>query len=48
MYSNGGSFGNGSSMDLGGGNTYGPGSPARDGSQPAAAAWMFTVLIWRV
>jgi hypothetical protein len=46
MYSNGGSFGNGSSMDLGSGESYG--SAARDGSQPAAAAWMFTVLIWKL
>ena len=43
MISNGNSFNQGNSMDLGGGNSY-----ARDGSRPASAAWMFTVLIWRI
>jgi hypothetical protein len=46
MYSNGGSFANGNSMDLSGGQSYG--ARARDGSRPASAAWMFTVLIWRL
>ena len=53
MISNGNSFGtnsfaDGNSMGLGGGNSYGPGSQARDGSQPASAAWMFAVLIWKL
>ena len=45
------SFNGGNSMDLGtnshdlgGGNTYGTG----DGSRPPSAAWMFTVLTWRI
>ena len=46
------SFNGGNSMDLGtnshdlgGGNTYGC---ASDGSRPPSAAWMFTVLTWRI
>jgi hypothetical protein len=46
MHSNGNSFADGNSMDLGAGNSYG--GQARDGSRPASAAWMFTVLIWRL
>lgn len=44
-YSNGNSFNNGNSMDLGSGDGNGQ---ARDGSRPASAAWMFTVLVWRI
>jgi hypothetical protein len=39
-------FANGNSMNLGAGNSYG--GQARDGSRPASAAWMFTVLVWRI
>jgi hypothetical protein len=48
MFSNETGFclGNGNSMCLGGGNTYG--QEARDGSRPASAAWMFTVLVWKI
>ena len=45
MISNGNSFANGNSMDLGGGNSYGTAVP--DGSRPASAAWLFAVSIWR-
>jgi hypothetical protein len=45
VISNGNSFG----MDLGGGASYGHGSQeGRDGTRPASAAWLFTVLIWRL
>lgn len=49
-YSNGNSFGAsvGNSADLGGGASYGSGSQVSDGSRPASAAWMFTVLVWRI
>jgi hypothetical protein len=53
MFSNGNSFGecansvaNGNSMELGSGNSYG--MPVADGSRPASAACMFTVLVWRL
>ena len=45
-YSNGNSFNQGNSMDLGTGNSYGLQVP--DGSRPPSAAWMFTVLVWRI
>ena len=45
-YSNGNSFADGNSMDLGSGASYGVQVP--DGSRPASAAWMFTVLVWRI
>lgn len=47
-YSNGNSFSfaDGNSMCLGGGDSTGP--QPRDGSRPASAAWMFTVLVWRI
>jgi hypothetical protein len=44
MHSNGNSFSNGGSMDLGSGASYG----VRDGSRPPSAAWMFAVTIWRI
>jgi hypothetical protein len=44
MHSNGNSFGNGQSIDLGSGASYG----GRDGSRPPSAAWMFAVTIWRI
>ena len=40
MHSNGNSFADGNSMDLG--------SEVRDGSRPASAAWMFRVLVFRL
>lgn len=50
MFSNGNSFSmaDGSAMELGAGESYGTGGQVRDGSRPPAAAWMFTVLIWRL
>jgi hypothetical protein len=46
MHSNGNSFSNGQSMDLGSGASYGVQVP--DGSRPASVAWLFAVTIFRI
>ena len=47
MISNGNSFANGNSMDLGDSGSSCT-AEARDGSRPASAAWLFAVSIWRI
>lgn len=44
-------FADGNSMNLGAGSSYGTNShgvQSPDGRLPASAAWLFTVLVWRI
>ena len=48
--SEGNGFNNGNSMNLGGGQGYGTGGQARDGSSPPSAAWGLFAgdPVWRI